>query len=211
LKGSDRGAGRRVGGSEIGEELSGGEAGTGIAQIGSNFGEGHEDESTLRETWMRNFKAGLREDETCVEENVEIEGAGAVGGRGVTITTKETLDEEESGEEGSRSECGFNGDDGVDEAGLICEADWGSGIERRSGGDASDGRELQEGSCERGIGMAGETRKVGAESDVGNWHAGMRVASWRGSRASCVLASLRIGFHESGRKETATKDFHIKI
>jgi len=119
---------------------------------------------------MRNLKAGLREDEIAVEENVEVEGAGTVWDGGGAITTEETLDEKEGGEEGSRSECGVKDDDGVEEAGLIGEADGGGGIEPGTRGDASDGRELLEGSGERGVGMAGEAGKVGAEGYVDEGH-----------------------------------------
>jgi hypothetical protein len=207
----DGGLRRRVSWREIGEELRSGEAGTRIAKIGSDFGEGHEYESALGEAGMRNFKARLRKDEITVEENVEVEGAGAVGDGGGAITTELALDEKEGGKEGARSERGVKDDDGVQEAGLIEESDGGSGIERRTSGDVSDGRELREGRGERGVGMAGEAGKVGAESDVGAGHAVTRVASLRRSRASCVLASLQIGCDESRQKGTVTTDFHIKI
>jgi hypothetical protein len=89
----DSGVRRRAGGREIGEELCSGETGTGIAEIGSDFSEGYEDESALRKAGMRNFKAGLSDDEIAIEENVEVEGAGAIADCGVAITTKESLDE----------------------------------------------------------------------------------------------------------------------
>jgi len=150
---------------------------------------------------MRNFEARLREYEIAIEENVEVEGPGAVGDSGGAVTTEETLDEKERGEEGARSERSVDGDDGIEKAGLICEADGGSGIQRRTRGDASDGRELREGRGERGVGMAGRAGKVRAKADVGEGHAGTRVASSKGSRASCVLASLRIGCEESWQKK----------
>ena len=90
-----------------------GEAGTRIAERGSDFGKGYEDEGALHEAGMRNFKAGLREDEIAVKENVEVEGAGTVGDGGGAITTQEALNEKEGIEEGARSERGFDGDDGV--------------------------------------------------------------------------------------------------
>jgi hypothetical protein len=130
---------RSGGGREIREELCGGEAGTRVAEIGSDFGEGYEDEGALREAGMRNFEAGLREDEVGVEENVEVEGARAVGDSGRAITTEETLDEKEGCEEGARSQRGIKGDDSIEEAGLIGEADGGGGIQRGTRGDASDG------------------------------------------------------------------------
>jgi hypothetical protein len=93
--------------------LRSGEAGTRIAESGSDFGEGHEDEGALSKAGMRNFKVGLREDEIAVEENVEVQSAGTVGDGGGAITTKEALDEKQGSEEGSRSERGVKGDDGV--------------------------------------------------------------------------------------------------
>ena len=93
MDGGNGGVRRRASGREIGEELCGGEAGARIAEIGSDFGEGYEDEGALREAGMRNFKAGLRKDEIAVEENVEVKGAGAIADCGVAITTKESLDE----------------------------------------------------------------------------------------------------------------------
>jgi hypothetical protein len=189
------------GGREIREELCSSEAGTRIAEIGSDFGEGYENKGALREAGMRNLEARLREDEIAVEENVEVEGAGAVGDSGGAITTEETFNKKEGGEEGARSERGFKSDDGIEEAGLISESDGGSGIQRRTHDDVSDGREVREGRGERGVGMAGRAGKVGAEGDVGEGHPGTRVASLQGSRASCVLASLRLAAMKVGKKK----------
>ncbi len=168
----DRGDGgvRSSSGSEIREEFRSGETGTRIAESGGDFGERHEDEGALREAGMRNFKVGFRKDEIAVKENVEIEGAGAVGDGGGAIATEGTFNKKEGGEEDARSERGINRDDGIEEAGLIGEADGSGGIEPRPRGDASDGSELREGRCERGVGMAGEAGKVGAEGDIGEGH-----------------------------------------
>jgi hypothetical protein len=150
--------------------LCNGETGARIGERGSDFGERYEDECALREAGMRNFKAWLRKDEIAVKENVEVEGARAVGDGGGAIATEEALDEKEGGEEGARSERSVKDDDGIEEAGLMGEADGGSGIEPRTRGDASDGGELRKGSGERGIGMAGEAGKVGPEGNVGEGH-----------------------------------------
>jgi hypothetical protein len=108
--GSDGGSG---GGREIGKKLCSGEAGTRIAEIRSNFGEGYENKGALRKAGMRNFKAGLRKDDIAIEENVEVKGAGTVGDGDGAITTEESLNEKEGGEEGSRSERGVKDDDGI--------------------------------------------------------------------------------------------------
>jgi hypothetical protein len=68
---------------------------------------------------MRNFKAGFGMDEIAIKENVEVEGARAIGDGYGAITTKKALDEKESGEESARSERSVKDDDGIYEAGLI--------------------------------------------------------------------------------------------
>jgi hypothetical protein len=93
--------------------LCGGEAGARIAESGSDFGKGHQDEGALRETGMRNFKARFREDEIAVKENVEVEGAGAVGDGGGAIATEEALDEKECSQESARRELSVKDDDGI--------------------------------------------------------------------------------------------------
>jgi hypothetical protein len=107
----DGGVWRCGGGREICEELCNGEAGTRIAESGSDFGQGHEDKGALREAGMRNLKAGFREDEIAVKENVEVEGAGAIGDGVGAVTTEEVLDEKEGSEEGTRSERGIKDND----------------------------------------------------------------------------------------------------
>jgi hypothetical protein len=109
----DGGVWRCGGGREICQELRSREAGTRIAESGSDFGQGHEDKGALREAGMRNLKAGFREDEIAVKENVEVEGAGTVGDGVGAITTEEALDEKEGSEEGARSERGVKDDDGI--------------------------------------------------------------------------------------------------
>ena len=91
MDGGNGGVRRRASGREIGEELCGGEAGARIAEIGSDFGEGYEDEGALREAGMRNFKAGLRKDEIAVEENVEVEGAGGDSRGGTAVRSTRSV------------------------------------------------------------------------------------------------------------------------
>jgi hypothetical protein len=65
---------------------------------------------------------------------------------------------------------GLEGDDGVEEAGLISEADRAGGIEGGAGDDAAEGLEVSGSGGEGrgwGAGMAGE---VCAHSDVGRRH-----------------------------------------
>ena len=83
---------------------------------------------------MRDFQAGLGEDEIAVEENVEVEGAGAVRDGGGAVAAEVALDGEEGVEEIARGEMRFEGDDGVEEAGLVGEADGRGGVERGARG-----------------------------------------------------------------------------
>lgn len=159
---------------EIQEELRDGAAGAGIAGMGSDFVQRDEDEGALGEARVRDFQAGLADDQIAVEENVEVEGTGAVGDLSGAVAAKVALDREESGEEIARGKIRFEGDDGVEEAGLINKAwgetDRGGGVERGARGDAAEGGEALGGGGERGFGRAGGAGQVGAEGDVGKRH-----------------------------------------
>ena len=137
---------------------------------------------------MRDFKAGLGEHETAIEEDVEVEGAGSVGDGSGAIASEGALDGEKSVEKWARRKIGFKSDDGVEEARLIGEADGLSGIERGTRGDAAERANLLKGRGERSIGRPGGAGKVGAESDVGEGHALLRVAEPEETAAE--LASL---------------------
>lgn len=167
------------GGSQIGEELGGGEFGGRNAKVRSDFGKGDEDEGALGKAGMRDFEAGLVQDEIAIEEDVEVESARAVGPGGGAVAAKEALDGKKCVEKGTRGEIGFKGNDGVEKARLIGETDRGSGIERRTRPDVSNGRELRERCSEGGIGRAGGAGKVGSEGNVGDRH-GTRVAELAG-------------------------------
>jgi len=165
----------RIGGGwEIGEELSGGEAGAGIDDVGSDFNEGDKDESALGEAGMREFEVELREDEVAVEEEIEVEGARAVGEAGGAVAAEEALDGKQGVEEDARGEIGRESNDGVEEAGLGSKArgktNGGGGVERGVCGDAAERGEVREDGGERGVGIAGRAGEVGAEGDVGEGH-----------------------------------------
>ena len=135
---SEGGAGRRVGGREVGEELGSSEAGARILESRSDFGERDKDEGSLGEAGVRDFEVELRKDEVVVEEEIKVEGAGAVGEGGGAVTAEAALDGEKSVKERARCEIGFKGNDGVEEAGLIGKADGRGGVERGAGGDAAE-------------------------------------------------------------------------
>jgi hypothetical protein len=154
--------------------LRDGAAGAGIAKIGSDFVQRDEDEGALGEAGVRDFQAGLGEDEIAVEENVEVEGAGAVRDGGGAVAAEVALNGEECGEKIARGKIRFEGEDGVEEAGLINKAggetDGGSGVERGARGDAAEGGEALDGGGERGFGRAGGAGEIRAEGDVGEGH-----------------------------------------
>lgn len=155
---------------KIGEELCSGEAGARIDGVGSDFGEGDEDKGALGEAMMRDFEVELREDEVVVEEEIEVEGAGAVGDGAGAIAAEVALDGKERVEKDARGESGGESDDGVEEAWLIGKADRRSGVKRGAGGDAAVRSEEREGGGERCVGWAGGAGEVGAEGDVGKGH-----------------------------------------
>ncbi len=106
-----------------------GSAAVGIAQVGRDFVQRDEDEGALGEARMRDFKAGLAEDEIVVEENVEIEGARAVRNTGGAVAAEFTLDEENGAKQFERRQSCFESYDRVEKAGLIGEAHGLGGVE----------------------------------------------------------------------------------
>jgi len=159
-------------GREVSEEMCSGETGTRISESGSDFVEGHEDEGALCETGMGNFKAGLREDEIAVEENVEVEGAGAVGDAVQAVAAKSALDFEEVFEEGQGIEGCFESGCAVEEGGLVGVSDGFRGVPGGFGDECSKFGEAKNGSVKGFARRAGGAGKVGAEGDVGGLHGG---------------------------------------
>jgi hypothetical protein len=91
--------------------------------LGCDLAERDEDKGALDKTWMRDDKTRPANDEIAVEQNVEVEGAGAVGEAEDAVAAEVPLDEEQSAEKFDRCQFGFQGSGGVEEAGLIGEAD----------------------------------------------------------------------------------------
>jgi hypothetical protein len=130
----------------------------------------------LGEAWVRDFEAGLGDDEIAIEENVEVEGAGAVGNGGGAVAAEVALDGEERGEEIARKERCVESNDGVEEARLGRQSDRRGGVERGACGEAAGFGETGSGGGKRGFRRAGGAGEIGAECDVGEGHAGSRVA-----------------------------------
>ncbi len=97
-----------------------------------------------------------------VEEEVEVDDAGALG-RGVdAVATHGVFDGEELVEEVVRGEGGFEEGGGVEEAGLVEIANGVGGVEGGDGGDAAEDGKTGEGFAEVGFGWAVGGGEVGA-------------------------------------------------
>lgn len=154
-------------GAERGQELGDGAAGAGIAQLGRDLVERDEDEGALGEAGMRDFEVQLADEPIAIKKDIEIEGARAVGNGVSTVAAEFALEREEGAEQVAWGEVGFNGDDGVDEAGLIGDADGRGGVQRGAGSDAAERGKAFNRSGERGCRRAGGAGKIGAEGEVG--------------------------------------------
>jgi hypothetical protein len=73
-------------------------------------------------------------------------------------------------EQGVWDEFGFEGDGGVEEAGLVGESYRFGGVERGACDEASEGLKAQSGGGQRGFWGAGVAGEVGSEADVGGGH-----------------------------------------
>ena len=134
------------------------------------MGEGDENEGALVEARVRDFKGGLVQNEVTINDDVEIEGTGAVLNSGRTVAAEVAFNGEERAKEFERGERGIEGDNGVEEAGLADETDGSSGVERGAAGDAAEGGEATEGCGECGVWRADGAGEVGTEGDVGDGH-----------------------------------------
>jgi len=167
--GADDGIGFGIGGL-IEQQLRYGASGAGIAEMGRDLAEGNKNEGALIETWVRDFEAGDGENEIAVEEDIEVEGARAAGGRGAAVAAEFNFNGEERAEQSERGKVSLEGDDGVEEAGLSCIADGRSGVERGARGDNAEGDEAFGGFGERGFRRARGAGQVGAKGYVGGGH-----------------------------------------
>lgn len=181
--------GSRLGCGKIGEELRDADAREGNAKSGCDFGERNEDKGALGKTRVRDFEAGIGKDEIVVEEKVEVEGARAIEGSAGAIAAEEAFDGEKSVEKVAGRKRSFEGQDSVEEAGLIGNADGRGGVERRTRGDAAERGDTLQGCGKSGIGRAGGAGKIGAEGDKRERHCN------KGSK----LAGRRVGVAYVGK------------
>jgi hypothetical protein len=114
---------------------------------------------------MGELEGGCIEDPVVVKEDVEVEGARAVGDAVGAVASKLAFDGQEAGEEGLGIEGGFKEGGGVEEGGLVGVADGGGFVIRGDGGEAAEVCEAAEGGIEGLTGRAGGAGEVGAEGE----------------------------------------------
>jgi len=107
--------------------------------------------------------------QVSVEDEVEVDEAGALGWGGGAVAAHFLFDGEEGLEESFGGEGGFEERGGVEEVGLVEVADGGGVVEGGDGGEGAKGGEVVEGEVEVG----GAVAEVGAEGYGG--YAGFRV------------------------------------
>jgi len=147
-----------------------------------DLGEWDQDEGSLGKARVRDFESRLVEDEVAEEENIEVEGAGAVGDAEGALAAEVVLNGEKGFEERARRHIRFERENCVDKAGLAGEPDGRGRVERRPRGDAAQSLQAQGGGNQRTFWGAGAAGQVGAEADVGSGHPfqDYRVQDYRG-------------------------------
>ena len=101
--------------------------------MGCDLVERDEDEGALGEARVRDDETGAADDEIAVEQDVEVEGARAVGEAVGAVAAEVLFDEEQGAEQFEWGEIGFEGGGGVEKAGLVGESDGRGGVERGAG------------------------------------------------------------------------------
>jgi len=125
---------------------------------------------------MGNHQSGLSEVDAGEEQNVEVEGAGAVLEAGGAVAAEVLFDAEKGGQQGMRIEAGFQGYNRIDKARLGGKADRIGGVERRAANYAAQGFKARGRGGERRVGRSGMAGQVRAHSDVGRVHGLQSIA-----------------------------------
>jgi hypothetical protein len=141
-----------------------------MESVRRDFVKRNENKGALSQAGMGNFEVRLAEAEIAVEENVEVEGARAVGEARGAVAAELLLDGQQGAEQLARGELGFKGDCGIEEAGLRCESDGRGGIERGAANNAAERGKARGRRGQRGVWLAGEAGQVGTETDVSGVH-----------------------------------------
>jgi hypothetical protein len=163
---------RRYSDSEVGEQVRDGAVECGVEQVWGDFGEGGEDEAALVHGGVGQGEVGVGEDLgvssfSDVEEEIEVDDAGALRWDGGAVATHGVLDGEKATEDVERASIGFEERGGVEEARLVEIADGVGCVKAGDGGDLAEIGEAVEGFAEVVGGRAEAGREVGAESDGG--------------------------------------------
>ena len=124
----------------------------GVLQVGRELAQGHEHEATLMQAGVWEMEAGFGEDEGAVEEQIEIEGAWAVGL--IADAAAGGFDAQEFVQEIARGEGGFERGGGVEEGSLIGEADGFGFIERGDAAELAEALQAGEGGLEMAAAVA---------------------------------------------------------
>ena len=180
-------------GEKGGEQLGDGASAARVEGVGGDFVERDEDEGTFGEARVGNLQMCFVQYQVAEEEEVEIEGAGAVRDARGAVPPEVYLDGEQALEQRARCEACFERDDGVEEAGLRGEADGLGGVERGADDDAAEGGEALGCGGERGLGRASVAGQVCAQADVGGVHCFQGIAG--GNVGSTELRAIGNRIH----------------
>lgn len=145
--------------------------------FGCNFSQRGEDEAAFGHARVREGERGGVEDGVGGEEEIEVEGAGAVGGGVGAVASEGAFDGEKFAEDFGGRAVGLEQQCGVEEVGLVGEADGRGAVEGGDGGDASEGTDAGDGGAEIFFAVS----EVGAERDGGG------VGGVQFESSSCLL------------------------
>jgi hypothetical protein len=159
--------------------------------MGGNFREGDQDEGSFGHARVGDFEIRLADGQVAEEQDVQIEGAGAVLETGSPLATELLLDAEQAVEEFAGGEGRFEFHDRVQEAGLGGKAHGLSGIEGGAASDLAEGIEAVCGGRESGFRRARRTGQVATHSDVGRWHLLQTIAGRSGVKGRGKTAGVR--------------------
>jgi len=108
-----------------------------MLERGGDFGEGGEDEAAFVQGGVGEGEFGGLQDLVGVEEEIEVDDAGAFGWGGGAVAAHGVLDGEEAAEEVEWGKGGFEEGGGVEEARLVEVTDGVGGVEGGDGGDVA--------------------------------------------------------------------------
>lgn len=147
--------------------------------MGCDLMERDKNEGAFRQAGVRDFQIGLTDCEIAEEQDVEIEGARAVGDACGAVAAELLLNGEQLLQQLRRLEIRFQHDDGVYKARLGGESNRLRRVERRAGDDAPQGFKTSSCDGECCLGRSGIAGQVRSQSDVGCWHPFQTIAQGR--------------------------------